>query len=92
MAVRLVGFLIVDPLPPNLSYNDFLGVLLDNAQQLIEQPGPTHDDRFRQFRLTMTHAMSYGLTSIHDAGLNPQSMEFFEKFACITFAMESVLT
>ncbi|KAF8348117.1 amidohydrolase family-domain-containing protein [Amanita rubescens] len=57
------------------------GVLLDNAQQLIEQPGPTHDDRFRQFRLTMTHAMSYGLTSIHDAGLNPQSMEFFEKLA-----------
>ena len=65
---------------------------MDNAQVLIEQPGPTHDDRFRQFRLTMTHAMSYGLTSIHDAGLNPQSMEFFEKFACITFAMESILT
>ena len=65
---------------------------MDNAQDLIKQPGPTNDDRFRQFKLTMTHAMSYGLTSIHDAGLNPQSMEFFEKFACITFAMVLILT
>jgi hypothetical protein len=73
-----------------LSYNAFLGVLLDNAQDLIKQPDLGHDDFLRRFKLTMTHAMSYGLTSIHDAGLNPQSMEFFKKFACLTLPSELI--
>lgn len=73
-----------------VSYNTFLGVLLDNAQDLIKQPDPAHDDLLRRFKLTMTHAMSYGLTSIHDAGLNPQSMDFFKKFACLALANELI--
>ncbi|KAK2467801.1 hypothetical protein APHAL10511_000096 [Amanita phalloides] len=74
------------------------GVLLDNAQKLAKLPTPSHSDLLRRFNYTMTDAMSYGLTSIHDAGLNPQSLEFFKSLAienalplriyCMTFFNE----
>ncbi|KAG8213763.1 amidohydrolase family-domain-containing protein [Butyriboletus roseoflavus] len=57
------------------------GVLLDNAQQLAKRPISTEDDLRRRFEITAKDALSLGLTSIHDAGLRPVSLEFFERQA-----------
>uniref|UniRef100_A0A0W0F778 Amidohydrolase 3 domain-containing protein n=1 Tax=Moniliophthora roreri TaxID=221103 RepID=A0A0W0F778_MONRR len=57
------------------------GVLLDSAQELIELPEPTEADLQQRFYATVNDALSYGLTSIHDAGLDPISLEFFEREA-----------
>ncbi|PFH52001.1 hypothetical protein AMATHDRAFT_74508 [Amanita thiersii Skay4041] len=55
------------------------GVFLDNAQDLVLQPGPSHSDLMRRFKLTINNALSHGLTSIHDAGLKPDSLAFFKR-------------
>ena len=55
------------------------GVLLDNAQDLLKQPALTEADLVRRFRVTVKHAHAYGLTSIHDAGLDPASLAFFRR-------------
>ncbi|KAF9451279.1 hypothetical protein P691DRAFT_699657 [Macrolepiota fuliginosa MF-IS2] len=57
------------------------GVFLDNAQDLIKQPELTEDDLRRRFHLAVNHAHARGLTSIHDAGLDPMSLAFFRKQA-----------
>ncbi|KAF9222618.1 hypothetical protein BS17DRAFT_783144 [Gyrodon lividus] len=57
---------------------DPTGVLLDNAQVLVKRPAPTEDDLRRRFAVTVKDALSLGLTSIHDAGFNPVSLEFFK--------------
>ncbi|KAF9255098.1 amidohydrolase 3 [Marasmius fiardii PR-910] len=57
------------------------GVLLDNAQELLKLPPPTEDEIRLRFLATVKNALAYGLTSIHDAGLDPMSLEFFEREA-----------
>ncbi|KAF9245006.1 amidohydrolase family-domain-containing protein [Melanogaster broomeanus] len=57
------------------------GVLLDNAQGLVKTPALTEDDLRRRFALTVRDALSFGLTSIHDAGFSPVSLEFFKRQA-----------
>ncbi|KAJ3539262.1 hypothetical protein NMY22_g4813 [Coprinellus aureogranulatus] len=57
------------------------GLLLDNAQDLLNQPKPTEDDMQRRFMTTVRDAHRHGLTSIHDAGLDPSSLEFFKEEA-----------
>ncbi|KJA27750.1 hypothetical protein HYPSUDRAFT_197913 [Hypholoma sublateritium FD-334 SS-4] len=59
------------------------GVLLDNAQDLLKQPKITETDLTRRFQLTVGHALSYGLTSLHDAGLDPVSLAFFKRQAAL---------
>jgi predicted amidohydrolase YtcJ len=56
----------------------FLGVLLDNAQYLVPIPPPTQKDLEKQFNLVVEDALSHGLTSIHDAGFDPKSLEFYK--------------
>ena len=56
-----------------------LGVLLDNAQELLKQPKLTEGDLSRRFKVAVRDAHRFGLTSIHDAGLDPTSLKFFEK-------------
>lgn len=57
------------------------GVLLDNAQELLKQPKLTESDLLRRFKVTIRDAHRYGLTSIHDAGLDPASLAFFNRQA-----------
>jgi predicted amidohydrolase YtcJ len=54
------------------------GVLLDNAQFLVTVPSPTYKDLEKRFQLVVADAISHGLTSIHDAGFDPRSLEFFK--------------
>ncbi|KAF7310265.1 Amidohydro-3 domain-containing protein [Mycena indigotica] len=53
------------------------GVLLDNAQELLLAPELTEEDLIGRFNVAMKDALAYGLTSIHDAGLDPASLAFF---------------
>ncbi|GLB37251.1 putative amidohydrolase family protein [Lyophyllum shimeji] len=57
------------------------GVLLDNAQELLKQPELTEGDLLRRFRVAVRDAHALGLTSIHDAGLDPASLAFFKRQA-----------
>lgn len=63
------------------SFGNPSGVLLDNAQDLVKRPVPTEQDLLKRFNITVNDALSYGLTSIHDAGFNPISLEFFRRQA-----------
>lgn len=56
------------------------GVFVDNAQDLIKRPPLTQVDLQKRFKATVDDALAFGLTSIHDAGLKPASLEFFKKF------------
>ncbi|KAF5389360.1 hypothetical protein D9757_004382 [Collybiopsis confluens] len=55
------------------------GMLLDNAQELVKQPKLLEDDLLKRFNAAIEQAVRYGLTSIHDAGLDPVSLNFFKK-------------
>jgi len=52
---------------------------LDNAQELLKQPKLTEGDLLRRFKVAVRDAHRFGLTSIHDAGLDPTSLKFFDK-------------
>lgn len=54
-------------------------MLLDNAQELVKQPKLTEDDLVNRFHITVSHALANGLTSVHDAGLDPTSLAFFTR-------------
>ena len=58
-------------------------MLLDNAQELLKQPKPTESDLLRRFKVTIWDAHHYGLTSIHDAGLDPSSLAFCKRYDII---------
>ncbi|KAJ6570591.1 amidohydrolase 3 [Mycena vulgaris] len=57
------------------------GVLLDNAQELLKTPPLTEEELLQRFTVTVNDALAYGLTSLHDAGLHPTSLEFFSRQA-----------
>ncbi|KAH8119361.1 amidohydrolase family-domain-containing protein [Phellopilus nigrolimitatus] len=59
------------------------GVFLDNAQDLIKKPPLTDMDRLQRFKSAVNDALSKGLTSFHDAGLDPVSLEFFKRHGII---------
>ncbi|KAF7374110.1 Amidohydro-3 domain-containing protein [Mycena sanguinolenta] len=57
------------------------GMLLDNAQELLNIPPLTDHDLLQRFTTAVNDALAYGLTSVHDAGLDPASLEFFSRQA-----------
>ncbi|KAJ7141779.1 amidohydrolase family-domain-containing protein [Mycena crocata] len=57
------------------------GVLLDNAQELLMTPPLTENDLLQRFTVAVNDALAYGLTSVHDAGLDPASLDFFVRQA-----------
>ncbi|KAJ7350257.1 amidohydrolase family-domain-containing protein [Mycena albidolilacea] len=57
------------------------GMFLDNAQDIIFQPALTDGDLLRRFSIAVRDVVAVGLTSVHDAGLNPASLKFFSKQA-----------
>ncbi|KAF9054163.1 amidohydrolase family-domain-containing protein [Panaeolus papilionaceus] len=57
------------------------GVFVDNAMELINMP-PWSEERVQEFfELTIKQALSYGLTSIHDADTKLDHIHFFKKMA-----------
>ncbi|KAF7367692.1 Amidohydro-3 domain-containing protein [Mycena sanguinolenta] len=57
------------------------GMLLDNAQELLDIPPLTEHDLMQRFTTAVTDALAYGLTSVHDANLNPALLAFFSRQA-----------
>lgn len=57
------------------------GVFVDNAQNLIAYPLYTDDDLLKKLAYTMNDALSYGITTVHDAKLDPEEIEFFHRQA-----------
>ncbi|KIP08258.1 hypothetical protein PHLGIDRAFT_104500 [Phlebiopsis gigantea 11061_1 CR5-6] len=59
------------------------GVFIDNAQELVNalRPEPTYEQLEQRFNLTVQDAVAHGLTSIHDAGFDPISLQFFRRAA-----------
>lgn len=57
---------------------------MDSAQDLIARPTLSEDDLERQFRTTVDEARAVGLTSLHDAGFNPDSLAFFKRWVVCT--------
>lgn len=54
-------------------------MFLDNAQDLVVRPEPTYKQLQKRFAATVKDAHRLGLTSVHDAGFNPISLEFFRR-------------
>jgi hypothetical protein len=48
---------------------------------LVKKPALTDIDLERRFAITVDHAIASGLTSIHDAGFDPISLDFFKRLA-----------
>ena len=61
------------------THSHVAGVFLDNAQALVERPDPTHEVLEARFNATVKDALAAGLTSIHDAGFDPMSLDFFRR-------------
>ena len=55
------------------------GVFVDNAANLISIPEWSEEAISRFFELTIKEALSYGLTSIHDADTKVNQIKFFQK-------------
>jgi len=45
----------------------------------VKRPTPTERDLLRRFNAAVNDALSYGITSVHDAGLKPVSLDFFRR-------------
>jgi hypothetical protein len=60
---------------------------MDSAQDLIARPKPTDADLARRFGTTVDHALRSGLTSLHDAGFNPESYAFFERYVSFVLSL-----
>ncbi|MFQ6604787.1 MAG: amidohydrolase [Fidelibacterota bacterium] len=56
------------------------GILIDNAMELLEahRPRPDRETRVRQIRKAVAYLNSLGLTMIHDAGTERESIEVLE--------------
>lgn len=52
---------------------------MDKAQDLVKRPRLTHNDNLIRYKLAVRDALSKGLTSLHDAGFDPATMDFYDK-------------
>ena len=54
-------------------------MFLDNARDLIPIPPPTEEALLKRLALVVKDAHAVGLTAIHDALLEPDTIDFFHK-------------
>lgn len=55
------------------------GIFVDNAMSLVPIPEWSEEAMTRFFELTVNEALSYGLTSIHDADSQIKYIKVFKK-------------
>ncbi|KAF9260449.1 hypothetical protein L218DRAFT_907141 [Marasmius fiardii PR-910] len=60
------------------------GIFVDKAATLVSTPEWTKGQLSEYFKATMNTALSFGLTSIHDAWISPQMQKFFIKYVTQT--------
>ena len=61
------------------SSSSLLGILVDNAMSLVPLPSLSTEEMSQYFDRTMRDALSVGLTSIHDAQTEPDTIEFYKE-------------
>ncbi len=66
------------------------GVLVDNAQDLLQKAPLTEHDRIRRFDIAVNDALSKGLTAFHDAGFDPASLAFFKRYVLLLQTLDKV--
>lgn len=59
------------------------GVLVDNAMDLVARviPDATREERIRAIEAAIAEANRWGLTGIHDAGVDPGTIDLYEELA-----------
>lgn len=59
------------------------GVLVDNAMDLVAGaiPAATREERIRAIEAAVAEANRWGLTGIHDAGVDPATIDLYEELA-----------
>lgn len=57
----------------------YAGVFIDDAQYLVKRPDLSEDDLLKRWARAAQDALSLGLTSMHDAGFSPVSLDFFSR-------------
>ncbi|KAF4617162.1 hypothetical protein D9613_005991 [Agrocybe pediades] len=57
------------------------GIFVDNAMDLLPIPQWTENQMSKFFNMTITEALSVGLTSIHDADTSPARIQFYRNMA-----------
>ena len=59
------------------------GVLVDNAVDLVGSvvPAPTREERIRRVKLAVAHCLARGLTGVHDAGVDAETVEIYRELA-----------
>ncbi|MBL7959197.1 amidohydrolase [bacterium] len=59
------------------------GVLVDNAASLVRKVMPisTREDDSLALELAMKSCLEYGLTSVHDAGVDPQKIDLYKNMS-----------
>ncbi|MBL7994489.1 amidohydrolase [bacterium] len=59
------------------------GVLVDNAASLVKKvmPVPTREDDSLALELAMKSCLESGLTSVHDAGVDPQKIDLYKNMS-----------
>ena len=55
------------------------GIFVDNAMNLIPTPEWSEETISRFYEVTIKEALSYGLTSIHDADTKVNQIKFYKK-------------
>ncbi|KAI0688514.1 amidohydrolase family-domain-containing protein [Cytidiella melzeri] len=63
------------------SAGDPTGVFVDNAMALVNAPAWSYEQKASYLELATQDALSYGLTSVHDAASTPDIIEVFKSFA-----------
>ena len=56
------------------------GTFLDSAIDVIPKPSLTDADLRKRLMTAVRDAHAYGLTSVHDAALLPESLAFFKRY------------
>lgn len=59
------------------------GVLIDNAMALVEQhiPAANETDTVRALQSAFAHLLALGITSVHDAGVDTDTMQLYQQLA-----------
>ena len=65
------------------SNGEATGVLVDNAQSLVGQhiPELNRDERIQAIQLAIQECLRWGVTSIHDAGVGPETIDLYKELA-----------
>lgn len=59
------------------------GVLIDNAMALVQQhiPEPDQNDKLRALNTAFDHLLALGITSVHDAGVDTDTVKLYQSLA-----------